>query len=156
MEDTLARKRVEVAIVTFGGSVRLVSKFQTAEDFQPPTLSEEGNTPMGEAIEKAIQMLDFRKKQIILQGVEVKPPLIVLITDGEPTDRWENAAELVRKGEDSNAFNFFPIGVTDYNKQILSRISVKEPVKLITTAKFSDLLQMAFRFTQKHFEVKTL
>ncbi|MGC2236545.1 MAG: VWA domain-containing protein [Pyrinomonadaceae bacterium] len=141
MEDTLARKRVEVAVVTFGGSVQVVSEFQTAEDFQPPTLSVRGDTPMGEAIEKTIEILTIRKAQIRSQGVQLYRPWIVLITDGAPTDSWQTAAQLVRKGEASKRFILFPIGVSGYNKQILAEISVLEPVRLIDYSKFRQLFK---------------
>src|SRR5438034_275174 len=48
--DNLARKRVEVAVVTFGGTVDVVHNFSTAESFQPPALVSNGDTPMAQAI----------------------------------------------------------------------------------------------------------
>lgn len=143
MKDPLARKRVEIAVVTFGGSVRLVSDFQTVEEFEPPTLSVEGDTPMGEAIEKAIQMLVIRKAQIRRKALRPYRPWIFLITDGAPTDDWKKAAELVRRGEtyESKSFVFFPVGVTYYNKEVLAEISVREPVRLVNTTNFGDLFK---------------
>ncbi len=143
MQDSNAPKRVEVAIVTFGGSVRLISEFQTVDDFQPPTLTSEGDTPMGEAIEKSIEMIIRRKAQIRSQGVGLYRPWIFLITDGEPTDgnKWEKAAELVRRGETSKSFCFFPVGVSGYNQNVLAQISVRETVRLINPTKFSDMFK---------------
>ena len=60
--DTLARKRVELAIITFV-SVREEREFQNADVFQPLTLEANVNTPMGAAIEKAIELLLSRKDQ---------------------------------------------------------------------------------------------
>ena len=45
--DSLASKRAEIAIVTFGGIVTVVQDFVTAENFQPPHLNASGGTPMG-------------------------------------------------------------------------------------------------------------
>src|SRR5712691_1593370 len=50
MADALAAKRVEVSIVTFGGLVRTLCDFTTAELFHPPTLQPAGDTPMGAAL----------------------------------------------------------------------------------------------------------
>lgn len=139
--NSLARKRVEVAIVTFGGTVKVVSEFQTVEDFQPPILEVNGDTPIGEAIEKAIEILQVRKAQVRKHGVQLYRPWIFLITDGAPTDYWQTAAELVRKGEASKRFVFFPVGVSGYNKQVLAEISVREPVRLIDSTKFRELFK---------------
>jgi uncharacterized protein YegL len=46
--DSLAVKRVEVALVSFG-PVRVISEFNTADFFLDPTLEAEGDTPLGEA-----------------------------------------------------------------------------------------------------------
>src|SRR5947209_6676552 len=45
--DDLARKRVEVALLSFGDDVRLAHGFAAAEDLRAPTLTAEGGTPMG-------------------------------------------------------------------------------------------------------------
>src|SRR6476620_11912540 len=50
LADPLASKRVEVAIVTFGGRVNRLVEFVTARNFEPPTLLAIGGKPMGDAI----------------------------------------------------------------------------------------------------------
>jgi uncharacterized protein YegL len=46
VSDSLAAKRVEVAVLTFGDQVRLVSDFTDAATFEPPVLTAGGLTPM--------------------------------------------------------------------------------------------------------------
>src|SRR5260221_5240699 len=46
LSDSLAAKRVEIAIVTFG-PVTLESDFQSISNFYPPQLKADGGTPMG-------------------------------------------------------------------------------------------------------------
>src|SRR5262245_19100637 len=60
--DSMASKRVEAAIVTFGSEVIKVCDFTTAESFHPPTLSASGTTPMGQAMNMAIDMVEQRKQ----------------------------------------------------------------------------------------------
>lgn len=129
MADSLAAKRVEVAIITFG-PVRMANDFQTAEHFQPPSLSADGNTPMGEAITQAIELVRQRKEVYRSNGIQFYRPWIFLITDGAPTDSWTEAAVKIKEAESRKAFAFFAVGVEGANFDILRQISTREPLKL--------------------------
>jgi uncharacterized protein YegL len=128
--DSLAAKRVEVAIVTFGGKVQTVYDFTTADSFQPPALTADGNTPMGAAIREAVELLRQRKETYREHGIGIFRPWIFLITDGGPTDEWKSAADLVKKGEASKSFKFYAVGVEDANMDVLKQLSVEQPLKL--------------------------
>lgn len=127
--DALAMKRVEVAIVTFG-PVKVEAPFTSASVFYPPTLQAQGDTPMGAAINQALNMVEDRKCDYRSNGISYYRPWLFLITDGAPTDSWQAAAEAVREGENSKKFAFFAIGVKGANMDILRQISVREPLSL--------------------------
>jgi uncharacterized protein YegL len=133
MSDAMAMQRVEVALMTFG-PIRVISEFQTADLFQPPTLATTGDTPMGGAIVQGLEMLEARKATYKQAGVGYYRPWVFLITDGAPTDSWQHAAAMVRAGDsqERKAFSFFAVGVEGADMTKLSAICSpnRPPMKL--------------------------
>lgn len=131
MADSLAAKRVEVAIITFGPT-RIVSGFQTADTWHPTHLTTTGDTPMGSAIMEGIRLVEDRKQVYQAHGVPYNRPWIFLITDGGPTDDVTQAINAVHLGADQKKFAFFGVGVEGANMQTLTRICPpsRPPVKL--------------------------
>lgn len=129
--DPLAQRRVEVALVTFGGTVQTVQDFVTAGQFDAPTLIAEGATPLGAALDQALDMVRARKATYKANGIAYYRPWIFLLTDGEPTDSWQQAAGRVRAEEAANGLAFFAVGVEGANMERLAQIAVRSPLKLV-------------------------
>jgi uncharacterized protein YegL len=137
--DSLAMKRVEVGIVTFG-PVKVEMPMTGAASFYPPALQAQGDTPMGAAITEALNMVQNRKQDYRSNGISYYRPWIFLITDGAPTDDWQAAAATIREGEASKKFAFFAIGVKGANMDVLRQISVRDPLSL-EGLKFRELFR---------------
>jgi uncharacterized protein YegL len=138
--DSLAAKRVEVALLTFGGQVQTLCDFASVQHFNPPTLAAGGDTPMGAAILRACELLRQRKDQYRTHGVAFYRPWLFLITDGAPTDQWRSAADEVRTGEAKKAFVFFAVGVEGANFDILKQIAIRDPLH-VQGLKFRKLFE---------------
>lgn len=130
-QDEIAALRVEVAIVTFG-PVQLTQDFVTIDNFIAPRLVADGVTPMGEAIEYSLDLLEQRKVTYKNNGVQYYRPWVFLLTDGAPTDSWYDAAQQVRLAEAKNRLLFFAVGVKGADMNTLKQIAVPErpPVML--------------------------
>jgi uncharacterized protein YegL len=150
--DALAKRRVEVAVVTFGGGVRVVQDFVTVEDFQPPALQAGGLTPMGTAIRQALDLLDVRKGQYKTGGIAYYRPWVFLITDGapegEPAGAIDEAARRIQEEEAARRVAFFAVGVEGANMSLLATLSQRPPVKL-RGLRFVDLFVWLSRSAQQ-------
>ncbi len=141
MSDSLASKRVEVAIITFGSTPNVVQDFVGADAFEPPNLCADGGTAMGAAIEEGLRRLDARKRMYQQNGVAYYRPWLFLITDGSPTDAVSNAATLVRAGEARKAFSFYGVGAgSGVNFGVLNAICpLERPAVALNGLRFREL-----------------
>ncbi len=128
--DLLAKKRVELAVVSFGGSVRLASDFTAVECFDPPQLRADGLTPLGQAVQTALELVRTRKNVYRQNGIAYYRPWVFLLTDGEPTDAWQGAAKAIRLAEEQKSLAFFAVGVAEANMDILAQLAVRTPLSL--------------------------
>ncbi|MBW4510125.1 MAG: VWA domain-containing protein [Scytonematopsis contorta HA4267-MV1] len=134
VKNSLASRRVEVAIVTFDSTINIVQDFVTADQFNPPILTAQGLTNMGGGIHKALDMIAERKSQYRSNGIAYYRPWVFLITDGEPQGELdhivEQAAQRIQTDEANKRVAFFTVGVENANITRLSKISVRTPLKL--------------------------
>jgi len=131
-KDDLAKKRVDVAIVTFDSTAKVVQDFVTADRFQPPTLKVGGATYMGEGINKALEILHVRKALYKANAISYYRPWVFMITDGSPSDNEVVylAAQRIRDEEKEKKVVFFGVGVEGVDMPRLSQIVDRPPMKL--------------------------
>jgi uncharacterized protein YegL len=137
--DSLAAQRVEIAVVTFGGRVQTICEFHSAQNYQPPTLVVGGETPMGEAIRRSIDLITQRKKDYKQAGLHYFRPWIFLITDGAPSDEWRSAADLIQQGEAAKSFVIFSVGVEGANFDLLRQLNSARASLKLDGLKFGPL-----------------
>lgn len=128
--DDLARRRVEPAVVTFGGSVKVLSNFVPVANWEPPLLTAGGSTPLGAAIHTGIGLVRQRRREIAADGLASFKPWIFLITDGSPTDDWIDAAQRASDAEARGDLVFFTVAADGADTDVLSRISRRPTLRL--------------------------
>ena len=90
----VAASSLDIGVMTFGHQVEQVQPLDDIIDVGRVDAC--GMTPMGQAVELAIQKLEARKHQYQQNGVSYYRPWLVLMIDGEPNDHWQGAAQKLK------------------------------------------------------------
>lgn len=123
----------DIAMITFGGQAGILQNFAPIANLDVPNIEVKPRslTPMGEAIQVGLKLLEIRKTGYKQKGMEYYQPWLVVFTDGEPEGK--NAIEEMSKAiaqttelESQNKLVVFNIGIgDDANLEILKKLSVK-------------------------------
>ena len=105
--DPIAARCGRVLVISFGGenNVEIMGDWTDAMDFTPPTLMAGGLTPLGAAMRCALDEIESQKSQMRGAGVSYKRPIILLLSDGEPTDDWQHVAAECKSAEAAHKVN---------------------------------------------------
>lgn len=154
-EDETALYSAEVSIVTFGGNnAECIADFASLE-LQPnaPKLLASGMTPMGEAVNMALDLLERRKDEYKDRGVDYYQPWLVLMTDGEPNgDKSELSRAINRTVElvNQKKLTVFPIGIGAYaDMNVLGQFSPKRPPLKLQGLKFKEFFEWLSKSVSK-------
>lgn len=143
LEDSLAMKRVDLAILSFDSNIKVVKEFGPIENFEVPQLTAQYQTYMGTAICQALDMLEERKMDYRNNDIQFYRPWLVIITDGHPEGESEHvleeAIERLRNEQDNKKVKVFPIAVgTGIDLSELSHITGTDALRL-DEAKWKDM-----------------
>lgn len=109
--DDFASNAVELGIITFGNMVQAVVPIQSVEHLKVPELVANGNTPMGQAVSMALKTLEERKRSYKQAGVSYYQPWLVLMSDGAPTDAYQQAAAQLKQLANQRKVLVFAVGI---------------------------------------------
>lgn len=124
--DELAKKRVDIAIIEFNDTARVVQEFTPLCQMQPITLSASGCTAMGAGINLAIDKVKERNHFYNDMGTPCFKPWIFMITDGLPTDDISAARQRILDEESKGAhgkLKFWAVGVPGYDKETITSLT---------------------------------
>ncbi len=102
MNDPSAVESAFLSVITFDSSARQVVPLTELASFTPPDLKSSGTTALGAALKLLIDCLHNEVKQ---NSGEVKgdwKPLVFLLTDGAPTDNWQQYADELKSKRPGN------------------------------------------------------
>ncbi len=109
---------IHVAIITFGAEVKLHQALGSAGDIQWHDLSASGGTPLGTALKMAKAMIE--DKQVVPS--RAYRPVVILVSDGQPTDTWEQPLNEFSSGGRSSKCDRMSLAIgADADKHVLGK-----------------------------------
>lgn len=138
------RRSAELALVTFGqGGVRTRAlrpgmadpvdggdAFVAAVDAVVPALEAGESTPLGEAVERAIDLCAQRVARLRAEAQQRYRPNVWVFTDGEPTDErgfptgaWRGVLPRLRAAERAHQVLLFAVGLRGANAEVLAELA---------------------------------
>lgn len=130
-EDEVAACSVEVGVVTAGSRVDVALPLTTAMNIQGfAPLNASGLTPLGQAVELALQKLEERKQEYKRAGVAYYQPWLVIISDGAPTDSYTAVAQKTHSLSQARKLVALPVGVDGADLGVLGQFSHRGAKKL--------------------------
>ena len=137
----LARWSVDLAVYTAGDQAQCLQQFIGIEQIAGISpMQASGQTPLGAAVGMALHDLEVRKKTYRDSGVPYYQPWLVIISDGAPTDSWQDAAQRARQLAEKRKLVSLPVGVDGADLRILSQFSNK-PAVALQGLKFVEFFQ---------------
>ena len=160
LDDEVARYSAEICIVTFGGnSAEIIMDFANLDRQESErrekisNLRAVGETPMGEAVNKALDCLEERKKEYREAGVDYFQPWLVLMTDGEPNGSNAELERAISRTTDlanHRKLTIFPIGIgDDADMKCLGRFSPRRSPLRLKGANFKEFFEWLSKSVEK-------
>jgi uncharacterized protein YegL len=137
IKDKQTRDILDVAIIEFNTSHRVVQEFVPVEYMDTVNLVATGGTTMSPAIREALKMVDERSRFYRRSGSEPYKPWVFLVSDGAPGDNITAVANEIKAMETDGKVSFRSLGVPGYDMATLRLLS-GEKVLAIDGADFAS------------------
>jgi len=140
-----ALRDVEFVVITFGAGGVLVASgdgtpsagddgaFVPAARLTVPELAAGGATPMVEAVDLALHLLEERRTLVQQLGQQTGAPRLILVSDGAPTDfegnpseQWRRLAQRLAQGRKTRSTQLFAFGVPGVDDEIMRALATDD------------------------------
>lgn len=139
--DEHTKACIDVALISFGPDVQVQQGFTAVSEMIPPTLTANGGTPMGAAIDKALDMIAEQKARYNELGTPYYRPWIFCITDGCPNDSYALAAQRLKDMEAATKVLGYCVGVANFDRRTMASIFNAERIFELENLNFPALFK---------------
>lgn len=121
-KDSKAAGLVDVAVISFNEEPAVVQGFRPITELQPVQFAASGGTNITAALELAIDKMRERCNLYDNNGIEIKMPYIILITDGYGGDVSE-IAQIIKQRTADKKMQLWVLAVKGYDKETVAKLT---------------------------------
>jgi len=154
--DPQALETAYLSVITFGSTAQQVCPLTELMQFQEPNLDASGATALGEGLTLLEQCIDKEVQKTTEDQKGDWKPLVFLMTDGMPTDSWEDAADRIKqKGQVANiiACAAGPGADSSILKRITEIVVELKTLQPNDLAAYIDWVSKSIKMTSKSIQV---
>ncbi len=141
-EEEASGAEIRVSVVTFGDAATLYLPPTEVSRVKWSNLTAKGETAMGAALKMAKAMVEDKERT----PSRAWRPLVVLVSDGQPRDEWEQPlAEFINQGRSSKCDRMALAIGSDADEQVLTRF-IEGTSNDLFYAKNADQLRDFFKY----------
>lgn len=145
-----ARAMCDLSVISFGSEVTVVNGYSNIESVRETKFSANGPTPMGAAMKEALNLLELRRKYYKEKGIEHYKPILILMTDGEATDEYQESAAEVSNKVNQKRIKVLPfiIGQNNRSKALGAFSPQYKPKPIRSSDDFKELFLLLSKSTE--------
>lgn len=120
MGDPAAVESAYLSVIAFDSSAKQLAPLAEIAQFQAPNLQSSGTTAFGAALRL---LMDCMEKEVRKNTKDVKgdwKPLVFILTDGAPTDSWQQEAMELKSKRPAN---IIAVGCGDADTNVLKHVT---------------------------------
>jgi uncharacterized protein YegL len=123
--DPTTADRLEVSVIEFSSSVKVLVNPSLVSNFTMPTLTTKGTTRLVDGLREGARVIRERKEWYKNTGQPYYRPWMILMTDGAPDSGQDirSLAAEIREGIAKKEYFFFAVGVKGADMDMLASIS---------------------------------
>ena len=140
-----------VSIITFGAKVLLHTPYTSAKDIEWQDLTVSGSTPMGTAFSMAKAMIEDKETT----PSRAYRPTIVLVSDGEPTDSWQQPLRALVNDGRSNMCDRMAMAIGGAASNTVLNEFISGTENKVFTAQDASQIQEFFKFVTMSVTTRT-
>lgn len=140
--ERLTEISLHLAIITFGGNAEVHNELMPVNQIEFSNLSANGMTPMGGALQLAINLINDKEK-VSSKGYK---PIVVLVSDGMPNDNWKEPLDEFINGKRTSKCERWALGIGQDADYAMLEMFLNDKEKKVFDASAAKEITKFFRF----------